>query len=95
MLARRHHDAEPGAGVDVDMRIDAALADQLELGQPLQQRRADLRALADQDQRLGVLQAVGQRIDVLDVVVPDRDVMAVELAEARKRPHRVVIVVEN
>ena len=84
MLARRHDDAEPRAGVDVDVRIDAALADQPELRQPLEQRRADLRALADQHQRLGVLQALGERVDVLDVVVPDRDVVAVELARSRR-----------
>ena len=42
VLARRDDDAEPRAGVDVDVRIDAALADQPELGQPLEQRRADL-----------------------------------------------------
>ena len=82
MLARRHDDAEPRAGVDIDMRIDAALADQPQLRQPLQQRRADLRALADQHQRLGVAQPLRQRVDVLDVIVPDRDVVAGELAEA-------------
>jgi hypothetical protein len=53
-LARRDDHAEPGAGVDVDVRIDAALADQLELGEPLQERRADLRPLADQDQHFGI-----------------------------------------
>ena len=82
VLARRHDHAEPRAGVDVDVRIDAALADQPQLGQPLEQRRADLRALADQHQRLGVVQALGQRVDVLDVVVPDRDVVARELARS-------------
>ena len=95
MLARRHDDAVLRAGVDVDVRIDAALADELELGQAFEQRCADLRALADQDQHLGVLQAFGQRVEVLDMVVPDRDVVAVELPEAGQRPHGVVIVVEN
>ena len=42
VLVRRHDDAEPRAGLDVDVRIDAALADELELGQALEQRRADL-----------------------------------------------------
>ena len=95
MLARRHDDAEPGAGVDVDVRIDAALADQLQLRQPLQQRRADLRALADQHQRFGVAQPLGERIDVLDVIVPDRDVVSRELAEAVEGAQRVEIVVED
>ena len=62
--------------------IDAALADQPEIGQPLEQRRADLGALADQHQRLGRLQPRGQRIHVLHVIVPDRDLVPVELAEA-------------
>ena len=95
VLVRRHDDAEPRAGVDVDVRIDAALADQPQLRQALEQRRADLRALADQHQRLGVAQALGERVDVLDVIVPDRDVVAVELPEAGQRPQRVEVVVEN
>ena len=95
MLARRHDDAEPRAGVDVDVRIDAALADQLELGQPLEQRRANLRPLADQHQRFGIAQPFGQRVDVLDVIVPDRDVMSGELAEAGQGAQRVVVIVED
>ena len=83
------------AGLDVDVGIDAALADELELGQPRQQRRANLGALADEDQRLGVRQALGQDVDVLGMVVPDRDVVAVELSKAGQRPHGVVIVVKN
>ena len=95
MLARRDDDAEPGAGGDVDMRIDAALADQPEVGQTLQQRGPDLGALADQHQRLGRRQPLGQLIDVLDMIVPDRDLVAIELAETVERPHRVVIIVED
>ena len=55
-------DAEPRAGVDVDMRVDAALADQAQLGQALEQRRADLGALADQHQHFGVAQPLGERV---------------------------------
>ena len=61
MQVRGDDDAVPRAGVDVDVRIDAALADELELRQALEQRRADRRALADQHQRLGVLQPLGER----------------------------------
>src|ERR1700722_9534893 len=95
VLVRRHHDAEFGAGVDIDVRIDAALADQFQLRQPLQQRRADLRALPDQHQRFGVAQPLRQPIDVLDVVVPDFDIMSGELAETFQRPHGVEIIVED
>src|SRR6266403_1130730 len=77
------------------MGIDAALADQLQLRQPFQQGRADLRALADQHQRLGVAQALGEPVDVLDMVVPDRHLMTGKLAEAIERAQRVEIIVED
>ena len=95
VLVRRYDDALLRAGVDVDVGIDAALADELELGQPRQQRRANVGALADQDQHLGVRQALGQDVDVLGMVVPDRDVVAVQLSKAGQRPHGIVIVVKN
>ena len=44
----------PRAGVDVDVRIDAALADEPQLIEALEQWSADLRPLADQDQDYGV-----------------------------------------
>src|SRR5262249_11373577 len=72
-----------------------ALADQPQLRQPLEQRRADLRTLADQHQRLGVLQPLRKPVDVLDVVVPDRDVMAPELWEAIEGAYRVEVIVED
>ena len=90
MLARRYDHAEPRTGVDVDMRIDAALADQFELLQALEQRRPDVRAFADQHQDFGFPEPRGQRPDVLDVIVPDLHVVAVEFAETRERAHSVV-----
>ena len=95
MLARRDDDAEPRAGLDIDMRIDAALADELQLGQPLKQRRADLRPLAEQHQDFGILQALGQSIRVLHMIGPHRDIVAVELPETRQRAQRVEIIVED
>ena len=92
MLARRHDDAEPRAGIDVDVGIDAALADQSQSGQPFQQRGADLRALAEQDQHFRIGQPFGQAIDVLLVVVPDRDLVTRELCEAGQGPQRVEVV---
>src|SRR3954451_1740761 len=77
------------------MRIDAALADQFQFRQSLQQGLANLRSLADQHQRFGIAQAFRQRIDVLDVIVPDRDVEPGELAEAVEGAHRVEIIVED
>ena len=95
MEVGRDDDAQPGAGVDVDVGIDAALADEPEAGQALQQGGVDGRALADEDQRLGVRQPSGQGVDVLDVVVPHRDVVAVEHPEAVQRPEGVEVVVED
>src|SRR5215470_4689942 len=77
------------------MRIDAALADEAEIRQALKQRRADFRALADQHQNLGIAQTLGERVDVLDVIVPNRYLVAGEHAEASQRSQRVVIVVED
>jgi hypothetical protein len=95
VLARRQDDAKPGASVDIDMRIDATLADQPELPQPLEERRANLRALADQHQDFGIGKPLRERIDILHMIVPDRDVVALELGKARQRSHRVVVVVED
>ena len=77
------------------MRIDAALADEPQARQALEQRGADLRALADEDQRLDVAQALGERVDVLDVIVEDGDVERRQLREAGKRAQRVEVVVED
>src|SRR5258706_237519 len=94
MLVRGQDDAEACAGIDIDVGKDAALADEPEPGKALEQGGADLGALADQHQRLGVCEASGQRIGVLDVIVPDGDLVAGELAEGIQRGQRVVIVVE-
>ncbi len=95
VLARGDDDAEARAGVDIDVRIDAALADQLELGQALEQRRADLGPLADQHQRFGIAQPFRQRVNVLHMVVPDGNVLSRELAEAGQGAQRVVVIVED
>jgi hypothetical protein len=88
-------DAQPGARVDVDMGIDAALTDQPQLGQPLEQRRPDLGPLTDEDQCLARMQPFSQRIDVLDMVIPDRDVVGRQLVEALECSQRVEPVVED
>ncbi len=95
MLARRDDDAELRAGIDVDVRVDAALADEPELSQPFQQRGADLGSLADQHEHFRVLQAFGQRIDVLHVIVPDSDLMSGKPGETVQRAERIEVVIEN
>src|SRR5512133_3755182 len=95
MLTGGDDDAESRALVDIDVRIDAALADQPELREALEERRADLGARADQHERLRVPQALSKRVDLLDMIVPDRDVVPLQLAEARKRAEGVGVVVED
>src|SRR3954467_9283585 len=95
MKIRGDDDAEPGAGLDVDMRKDAALADETELLQAFEERRPDLRALADEDQRLSIGEPRSERVGLLDMVVPDPDLVPGELPEAPKGAERVVIVVED
>src|SRR5438034_6829962 len=64
------------------MRIDAALANQFQFRQPLQKRRAYVRTLPDQHQRFGIAQPFRQGVDILDVIVPDGDVVPGQLGEA-------------
>jgi hypothetical protein len=77
------------------VRIDVALADELELAQSLDQRRANGRALAQQDQDLGIREPVRQDVLVGGLIVPDRDVVSRELAKAGEVPHYVGVVVED
>src|SRR5688572_7663120 len=92
MLTRRNNHAAPPAGLDVDVRVDAALTDQLELVQSMEQRSPDLRPLAYQHQDVGIPQSPGPCIDVIG---PDRDLAALQLPEAVECAQRVVVVVEN
>src|SRR5437867_11575701 len=55
----------------------------------------DLRTLANQHEHLRVLEARGERIDILRVVVPDRYLVSVELVKAGESTKRVEIVIEN
>ena len=77
------------------MRIAAALADQSQVLQPLEQRRADFGSLADETQDLGVPQPLSQPIRVLEMVVPDGDVVTIEHGEAGEPANRVEVVVED
>jgi hypothetical protein len=95
MLARRDDHAAIGAGVDIDMRVDAALADQAQVRQPLQQPARDFRALADEDQRFDILQPLGEDLLVLDMVGPDRRLIARNRGEAVQCAQRVEIIVQN
>jgi hypothetical protein len=54
-----------------------------------------LRSLPDQDQRFGIAQSLSEGVDVLDVIVPDRDVVPGQLAEAIEGAQRVEIIVKD
>ena len=95
MPVGRHDNPQPRAGLDIDMGEHTALTDLAQLRQPVEQGGADLGALADQDQDLGIAQPFGQSVGVLNIVVPDGDGVACQLGEARQMAHRVVIVVED
>jgi len=95
MLTRGDDDPQSRAGVDVDVRIHAALADQPKRGQAFEQRRTDLGSLPEQHQHLERPQALGERLELLNMVVENGHVMRRQLLEARQRPQRVEVVVED
>src|SRR4029453_6626366 len=95
MLVRRHNHAAPSARVDLDVRIHTALANQSELVQTIEQWSSDVRALTDENECLGIFQPLGKRVDVLDVVIPDLDLMPVQLPETGEGPQCVEVVIEN
>ncbi|MEZ5395068.1 MAG: hypothetical protein R2724_19915 [Bryobacterales bacterium] len=93
--ARRHHDAQPGTGGDINVGVDASLADEFQLTEPLEQWGLDLRPFPYENQRFGVLQTVSQLIEILGVVIPDFDVVVFQLLEAGKRAESVVVVIQD
>jgi hypothetical protein len=95
MQVRADGDPEPRARVDVDVRIDAALADQSQLRKALEQRRANLRALPDEHERIEAVEALGERLSVLHVVGEDRDLVTSEPLEARQTTQRIEPIIEN
>jgi hypothetical protein len=83
MLARRNNNAETRSGRDIDVRINTALTDELKLRQPVQQRRLNFGALADENEAFSVLQALGKQVGVLHVIVPDHNFVTLQFFKAR------------
>src|SRR5215217_6449183 len=77
------------------MRVHAALADQPKLGQLLQECCTDLGSLADKHNDLSVAKPVCKRVYLLNVIVPDRDLVAIELSEGVQGPNRIKVVVQD
>ncbi len=68
----------PGTRVDVDVRIDAALADELQLWKALEQPSGDSGPLANKHQRLGLPQPACEEFKIvkmgansIEVVIQD------------------------
>jgi hypothetical protein len=95
MEVGRNHDAEPRTGRHVDMRIDAALADQPKPGEPLQEWRPDIGPLSEKHERFRVVEPPRQGISILDMVIPNADLVAVEFLEAFQAPERVVVIIQD
>ena len=77
------------------VREHAALADEPQCRQSLEQSRADLGALADQHEGFGVAQPIGQHVVVLHVIGPNGHVVTGKLLEAREGAQGVPAVVED
>ena len=95
MLIGRYNDPAARTGVDIDMRVNAALTDEPQGVEALEQRLTDLRTLANQHEHLSGLKARGEGIDILDVIVPDRHLVPIQFAKALEGTKRVEIVIEN
>jgi len=83
------------ASLDVDVWVDAALADEAQARQARQQRCAHLRPLADQHERLRIFQPAGEEIHVIDVVVEHRHLERRQLPKTAQRAERVEVIVED
>jgi hypothetical protein len=95
MLIGRYDDSATRTRIDVDMRVDAALADEPKRIEPFEQRLTDLRTLSNQHQYLRVLEACSECVDILRVIVPDRYRVSFQLLKAREGTKRIEIVIEN
>ncbi len=95
MKVRAKEDAIAGAGLNIDMRKDAALADQSKIGEAVKQRARDAGPLADQHKSFDVGKPVDEFILVFNMIRPDGYIMPRQLCEARKRPQRIKPVVKN
>src|SRR5215469_3681408 len=92
---RRDDDSEARTRLDIYMRVDAALADEPEFREALQQIGRDLRALANQHKSFGVLEPLPKDGNVIDVIVPDLDFVAVELSKTGESAEGIEVVVED
>ena len=84
-----------GAGLDIDMRVDAALADQLEVRKAGKQCLGHGCTFAKKDETFCIGQAFMQDGGIFGVIRPDCHVMTVEPGEGRQGLQCVEPVVQN
>mmetsp|Transcript_39182 Transcript_39182/g.92014 ORF Transcript_39182/g.92014 Transcript_39182/m.92014 type:complete len:288 (+) Transcript_39182:1322-2185(+) len=91
-----HGNAQPRAGLQVDVAADAAgLGDELQLGELFEQLAREGGALPDQHQYLGVAQPHGELPDALHRVGEDLGVQRLQLGRAAQLADSVLVVIEN
>ena len=90
-----HDDPVPRAGVDIDVGIHAALADQPQRREPLDQRAGDRGSFSDEDDRVKRSEPLCQSLDRPDVVREHGHVMGGEFGVARQRAQCVEVIVED
>jgi hypothetical protein len=95
MEVGRNHDPKPSAGPDIDVWIDTALADQAKLGQTFQKWSLNPGSFPEKHKHFGVMEPIRQNIYSRGVILPDRDLMAVQLLETFQGSERVMVVVQD
>lgn len=82
-----------GAGVDIHMRIDASLRDQLQIWQYFNEFCANLRSFSEKNECLYIGDPFRQSIGIRFMISPNRDVVILQQVKTRQRSERVEPVV--
>jgi len=94
MLAGGQNDAVFGTCVDVDVRVNASLADEFQPRKALYQRPSYFGPFSNEDERFCVAQPRCEFVNIRPVIGPDPHVMVFELRKTRKMTKRIKIVVQ-
>ena len=76
------------------MRVHAALADELQFVQAIEKSGLNPGALADEHQGFCIFEPGRQSVDILNVVVPDCDVVTIQFLETGQGAQRIVVIVK-
>lgn len=83
------------AGFQIDVRIDASLADQLEIRQLFDKFAVNFGTFPDENENFGISQSLRKPVVVLEVIIPDRHLMGLQLGETVEFSNGVEVVIEN